>query len=341
MMRNVKRSDLIYDYPEKLVATEPASTPRCLLWSGQPTELTKAELLDQFASGDVLVVNDTKVVKRRVFSEEGLEILFIRALSANEWEVLFPARKLKIGSEILLPGNLTLKLSEKGLPQRVKASQPIHEAYFEKYGEMALPPYIQKARGERHMKESDGGWYQTDWAEKSGSCAAPTASLHFSNADLERLRKKGVKVLPVTLHVGLGTFLPIKVDDLNEHEMHYETGEISKETLTELKKAKDQGQRVWSLGTTATRIIESWPKGLLTERADGSLSGETNLFIQPGFDYEVVDVLMTNFHQPESTLLCLVSAFAGHQNVKETYQWAIKREFRLFSYGDLSVWMKP
>jgi S-adenosylmethionine:tRNA ribosyltransferase-isomerase len=154
------------------------------------------------------------------------------------------------------------------------------------------------------------------------------------------LESRGVKIVKVTLHVGLGTFLPIKSDNLEEHEMHREWGQIQPSVMSTISEARATGQRVWALGTTATRVLEAWKAGHLKQQADGSVAGETNLFIKPGFEFQVVDVLMTNFHQPESTLLALVAAFAGRENVFAAYHWAIEKRFRLFSYGDLSIWMK-
>ncbi|MCB0419592.1 MAG: S-adenosylmethionine:tRNA ribosyltransferase-isomerase [Bdellovibrionales bacterium] len=364
----MKRSDLIYDFPAHLIATAPRQDHRCLLWNGSPNEVSSEELMSEFKKGDVVVINDTKVSKRRIFTVDGLEVLFLGPAggpagspsrdpekvsidhlnepssegdpAGDQWHVLFPARGWKLGAKTILPGDVEMTLIAKGLPQTVRVSSSLGETYFQRFGEFALPPYIQKARDERHMKSEDEKWYQTEWAEKAGSSAAPTASLHFTNQDWQNLKDRGVIVEKVTLHVGLGTFLPIKVEDLNEHDMHGEWGYISQSTQQTILEAKKKGHRIWALGTTSLRILESWPKGLLQKTEEGHLQGETHLFIKPGFQFEVVDVLMTNFHQPESTLLCLVSAFAGTENVRSAYQWAIEKEFRLFSYGDLSVWMK-
>lgn len=334
-------SDLRFEYPDELIGLKPDPNFRTLLSeSGQLSELTKAQLLEQFQPGDVLVINETKVLKRRLFSQEGLEVLFLEKLGPKKWKTLFPASRLKKGRKLTFAGGVELDLIERGLPQVVELSQDIDEAYFLEHGEMALPPYIQKARGERNMKAEDEEWYQTQWAKEAGSCAAPTASLHFNNQDLEFLKAKGVVIAPVILHVGLGTFSPIRVDDLNDHQMHKEYGEISKESCELINKAKESGSNVWALGTTVTRTLESWGKGKLEKQIDGSFAGETDLFIQPGFEFTTVDILMTNFHQPESSLLALVSGFAGYKNVMDAYKWAIDKKFKLFSYGDLSVWKK-
>lgn len=338
---NLKTSLFAYSYPEELVGVEHRRDYRTMLSTASgPKELAPQDIFELFEPGDVLVVNDTQVVKRRVFSQEGFEVLFLEDLGDSKWQVLFPASRLKRDQSLQLPNAVELKLFQKGLPQVVELSQSIDDSYFEQFGEMALPPYIQKARGERHNNSSDEEWYQTAWAEKAGSCAAPTASLHFSNEDIEVLKAKGVQVLKVTLHVGLGTFLPVKSDNLLEHKMHKEWAHIPSDVIDAIQVAKQNGHRIFALGTTVTRTLESWPKGLLSQQDDGGFSGGTDLFIYPGFDFKVVDVLMTNFHQPESTLLALVAGFAGYERVMADYKWAIENKFRLFSYGDFSVWQK-
>lgn len=338
---SLKTSLFAYSYPEELVGVEHRPDYRTMLSNPSgPREISSKEIFALFEAGDVLVVNDTQVVKRRVFSEEGFEVLFLEDLGDKKWQVLFPASRLKRNQCLHLPDGVELKLFQKGLPQIVALSRSIGDKYFEQFGEMALPPYIQKARGERHNNSFDNNWYQTAWAEKAGSCAAPTASLHFTNEDIETLKAKGVQVLKVTLHVGLGTFLPVKAENLLEHKMHSEWAHIPGDVIEAIQVAKQNGNRVFALGTTVTRTLESWPKGLLSQQQDGSFSGGTDLFIYPGFEFKVVDVLMTNFHQPESTLLALVAGFAGYERVMADYKWAIENKFRLFSYGDFSVWQK-
>lgn len=327
-------SDLMYDYPEELVAQSPQKPTRVMLVDfDKPHELSFQNLLEQIPVGDVLVVNNTKVLKRRVFAGS-LEILFLScSADRTEWEVLFPSRDLKVGAEIILPLDKKVTLIAKGRPQKIKSETPLDEAYFEQVAELPLPPYIQKARGERHNVTDDLRWYQTAWAKKPGSLAAPTASLHFSERDLENLKRRGVQIETLTLHVGLGTFLPITEQTLAEGVLHKESVEISDNTWKNILKAKADGKKIWALGTTVTRSLESAAQGRGTKF-------ETDLFIQPGFEFKVVDVLMTNFHQPGSSLLSLVMAFAGIENVKRAYAWAIKNEFKLFSYGDFSVWKK-
>ena len=341
-LENMKLSDLKYGYPENLIALKP-SRPTRVMWvdeSGSPSEITIDDLIKKIPKGDVVVINDTKVLKRRVFvdhSGSDLEILFLDQLSGrqekNYWKVLFPSKKFSVGDSVILPNGVKMTLIEKGLPQIVSVDRQLTENDFEQMAELPLPPYIQKARGERHNNVDDKNWYQTAWANKAGSFAAPTASLHFSENDLLNLEKNGVHVLKITLHVGLGTFLPVKVDDLNDHQMHGEIYEVSKDVWSKIIDAKKQNQKIWALGTTVTRTLE-------TIARTNELSGESKILLQVGSLFKIVDRLMTNFHQPESTLLALVSGFSNLEIVKRNYQWAIEREFKLFSYGDFSVWIK-
>lgn len=330
----MKLSDLRFDYPEELIAISPARPTRVMMVNqhGQPQEISISELIDQIPSGDVLVLNDTKVLKRRVFSGD-LEILFLEELENGSQKVLFPSKKFKVGDEIILPNGAKMKLLEKGLPQIVEVTPRLTEKDFEQFGELPLPPYIQKARDARHNVEADESWYQTAWAQNPGSFAAPTASLHFSDTDLKKLEANAVKILKITLHVGLGTFLPVKTENLDDHKMHAEVYEVSKHVWDEIEKAKTMKHKVWALGTTVTRTLE-------TVARTHKLSGTSELLLQQGSEFLVVDRLMTNFHQPESTLLALVSGFTSLETVKKNYAWAIERKFKLFSYGDLSVWLK-
>lgn len=337
----MKISDLRFDYPEELVATKPQKPSR-VLWieQGQPREISLQDLLTQIPTGDVLVVNNTKVLKRRVFAGD-LEILFLGRLTGDEelWEVLFPSKKYKLGETIDLPLGKSMKLRQKGRPQIVEVSEALDESYFEQVAELPLPPYIQKARQERHTVEADESWYQTHWASNPGSFAAPTASLHFSPQDFQTLRNRGVQILELTLHVGLGTFLPVTAEDLDQHDMHAEWVDIPRSTWSAIQKARAEGRQIWSLGTTATRALESAASGVFRETETG-LQGMTRILIQPGYQWKVVDRLLTNFHQPESTLLALVAGFSDLNTVKSVYQYAISKGFRLFSYGDLSVWLR-
>ena len=341
-------SDLDYSFPEELIATEPVKESRILfhransIWEGR-----MPDLINEFEAGDVLVINDSKVVKMRIFArqilesgdEREIEVLFLKALAATRWQVLMPSSRVKDSHRVLLPTGIELKLLERGKPQVVELSESIDFSYFARYGELPLPPYIQKARGNRHEREQEEQWYQTAWAEKEGSAAAPTASLHFREEHLQALRQKGVQIVKLTLHVGIGTFLPVEAEDLKKHQMHREWIDIPKSSLATIAAAKQAGKRVFALGTTVTRSLESYAQGLLQE-AEHSFQGESDLFIYPPYSYQVVDVLLTNFHQPKTTLMALVAAFSSVEEVMRAYRWAIERRFRLFSYGDLSVWIK-
>lgn len=337
----MKITDLEFSFPEELIAIFPQKPSR-VMWvneDGRPEEISFQELLNRIPSGDVLVVNNTQVLKRRVFAGD-VEILFLKHNGDSEWEVLFPSKRYKIGSVLELPLGLSMTLLEKGRPQKVRLNQAIGEDYFQKVAELPLPPYIQKARAQRHTVEADESWYQTAWAKNPGSFAAPTASLHFSSDDMDQLRQRGVQIVEVTLHVGLGTFLPVTAEDLNDHDMHEEYVEISATAWQTIQDAKKAGHKIWALGTTAARSLESAGQGIFKNTSGSALQGFTKLLIQPGYQFQEVDRLLTNFHQPQSTLLALVSGFTSLEKVKTCYRWAIERKFRLFSYGDLTCWHK-
>lgn len=342
----MKLADLKFDYPEELVALEPARPTR-VMWVdltlneklvdasiNSPEEISMQQLIDRIPAGDAFVINDTQVLKRRVFTKnDELEILFLDKKNETDFFVLFPSKKIKVGEEIILPLGHKMTLLEKGLPQLVRVEPALTETDFNQMAELPLPPYIQKARATRHNVVADESWYQTAWAKKPGSFAAPTASLHFSEADLKTLSDKGVHVLKITLHVGLGTFLPVKVEDLDQHIMHAEVYSVSENVWKTLSEVRERNHKIWALGTTVTRTLE-------TVARTGSLCGESQLLLQPGSEFKMVDRLLTNFHQPESTLLALVAGFSNLNIVKHNYSWAIQHKFKLFSYGDLSVWVK-
>ena len=330
--------DLDFSYPEELVATFPQRPSRVMWVDKTPSEISILQLLEKFQAGDLLVLNDTKVLKRRVFVGD-LEILFLKSEDRKEWQVLFPASRYKVGDVIELPFGEQVELMSKGRPQVVRSQKSLSEDYFEKVAEIPLPPYIQKARQQRHTKVEDALWYQTAWAEKPGSLASPTASLHFTQDHLEILKKKSVQIQSITLHVGLGTFLPVTTEILSEHKMHSEEVEISAATWAAIESTGQSGHKIWALGTTTARALESAALGKLEKNAQGFF-GVTDIMIAPPYQWKVVDRLLTNFHQPQSTLLALVAGFSDLEKVKSCYQWAIERKFRLFSYGDLSVWSR-
>ena len=332
--------ELIFDFPNSLVATERKPNSRAM-WVDEkgPVEVSPAYVLTQIQPNDLLVINDTKVIKARIHSDEGMEILFIKEFESNVWQVLCPARRWPKGASLKLPNDVLLELVEGGLPQKVRANKKLEPSFFLKFGEMPLPPYIQEARGERHARAHDDLDYQTAWANQLGSLASPTASLHFSQEDLEKVKKRGADVKAICLHVGLGTFLPVHAESLEDHQMHSEFVSIPKDTWQAVLQCCERGGRVWALGSTVTRALESQALKMLNKENEEYV-GETDLFIRPGFEFQVVDVLMTNFHQPQTTLLAMVMAFAGQRKVLQCYQWAIEKRFRLFSYGDLSVWVR-
>lgn len=337
----MKKSDLQFSFPPELIATTPLRPSR-VLWnepSQGPAEIELAQLFDKFQAGDLLVINDTKVLPTRMVTSTGEEILFVKSLGEKEWEVLFPARSFSIGHEFKLPGEVGAQLIQKGLPQKLRVSHELTPDYFYQHGRVNLPPYILSERGKERLRTEDHQWYQTAWAQCEGSVAAPTASLHFSIQDLETLKKRGVEVERITLHVGLGTFFPLREEDLTVHKMHAEWVSVDERVIHKAKQVRHSGRRVWALGTTVVRALESVAQGKINAQ-EGVYRGESRLFIYPPFQFQLVNGLLTNFHQPESTLLALVGAFFGMKEVKEAYAYAIERGFRLFSYGDLSVWTR-
>lgn len=331
-----KKQSFSYDYPDELVALKPQEPCR-VLYMGQdkaePKELSLKDLQGAFGAGDVLVVNNSGVKACRVFHDE-LEVLFLKNTSHNQWEVLFKSSKMKVGETFKLPSGVSAKLIQKGRPQVIELDQEISEDYFNEFGEMALPPYIQKLRDSRRNLSEDRDWYQLDWKKNQKSLAAPTASLHFSKKDLELLKSKGVQVVEVSLNVGLGTFLPLEEKNFIENKLHEESFFVSSATKKKIVEAKKNKKRIWALGTTALRAVESMSEDLNDE------DSSTDLFIYPGYEFRFVNGLLTNFHQPKSSLLCLVMAFYGVKETQKAYSLAVQNKFRLFSYGDLSVWKR-
>lgn len=331
---------LNYDYPESLVALEPKEPCRVLFMDHEQSECKEIELKgvgQVFSPGDVLVINTSGVKACRVFSiDQKREVLFLEEKDNNTWSVLFNSRDLSVGDQFEMPGGLTAELVEKGRPQSIKLSSKVDLSYFNEFGQMALPPYIQKARGVRNTVEEDFYWYQLDWKKNQNSLAAPTASLHFKKEDIERLSKEfGVQVAEISLDVGLGTFLPLEQKNFDEGKLHKETFTVPVETKEKIFKAKKDKKRVWALGTTALRAVESMSETLTEDQS------QTELFIYPGYEFKYISGMLTNFHQPNSSLLLLVMAFFGVDETLRAYNHAVDKEFRLFSYGDLSVWTKP
>ncbi len=282
--------------------------------------------------GDVLVVNDTKVIPARLYGETEsgakVEVFLSKKLSESQWEVIGkPLKRLKEGKLLTLEGNIKARVLK--VLQGKRVLEFLQKDYMErikKFGHVPLPPYI-----ERKEREFDRHSYQTVFADKNGAVAAPTAGLHFTRRLIEELKKKGVKIAKVTLHVGLGTFKPVKVRKVQEHKMESESFFVPLKSAELIRAAKSEGKRVIAVGTTVVRTLES------SFDSSGNLirnSGDTDLFIYPGYNFKVVDALITNFHLPKSTLIMLVSAFAGRKRVLNAYREAVKKGYRFYSYGD-------
>ena len=341
--------DFDFHLPENLIATRPArprSSARLLLAEGDQTrDLHVRDLADLLGPGDLLVLNDTKVIPARLSgtrtrqTPQGeavarVEITLLEPV-AEGWRALAkPLRKLKLGEAIRFSdrfsGEVT-DISEGELTLRFDATGADFDAALAQVGAMPLPPYIAALRAPDAADHQD---YQTVWARHSGAVAAPTASLHFDAELLARLAARGVRFAHVTLHVGAGTFLPVKVADVTTHKMHGEWGEVTADAAAAINRTRAAGGRVIPVGTTALRLIES------AADADGTVqpfSGVTEIFIYPGYRFRVTDALMTNFHLPKSTLLMLVSALMGQDRIKALYRHAVESGYRFFSYGDASL----
>jgi S-adenosylmethionine:tRNA ribosyltransferase-isomerase len=345
----VRRTDFAYDLPPELIAQAPLperSASRMLVLNratGAPADRLVRELPQLLAPGDLLVLNDTRVVAARLIGAKPtggrVEILLERAVCEREALAQISASKpVREGLMIVTPGGMVQVLGREGELWRIGLPAPALD-FFDRWGQVPLPPYIHRA-----AEESDRRRYQSLFARERGAVAAPTASLHFDASLLQRIRAQGVDTAFVTLHVGAGTFQPVRVDDLDAHVMHAEQVTVGAVTCEAIAKAKAAGRRVVAVGTTVVRALES--AALNAEPAAGvgdgaphplrlaPWSGETRLFIRPGFQFRVVDALLTNFHLPESTLLMLVCAFAGRESVLRAYRHAVEAGYRFFSYGD-------
>ncbi|PMR92786.1 tRNA preQ1(34) S-adenosylmethionine ribosyltransferase-isomerase QueA [Streptococcus intermedius] len=334
-------ADFDFHLPEELIAQTPLEkrdASRLLIVNhktGQMEDTHFDAIIDQLHPGDALVMNDTRVLPARLHGEKPktgghVELLLLKNTEGDDWEVLAkPAKRLKVGAQISFgDGRLTATILEElehgGRIVRFHY-QGIFLEVLESLGEMPLPPYI-------HEKLKDRERYQTVYAKENGSAAAPTAGLHFTKELLAKIEAKGVKLVYLTLHVGLGTFRPVSVDNVDEHEMHSEFYTLSEEAAETLRQVKASGKRVIAVGTTSIRTLETIGSKFNGEiKAD---SGWTNIFIKPGYDWKVVDAFSTNFHLPKSTLVMLVSAFVGRELVLSAYQHAIDEKYRFFSFGD-------
>jgi S-adenosylmethionine:tRNA ribosyltransferase-isomerase len=335
--------DFYYDLPESLIAQDPLedrSGSRLLVLdknTGAIEHRTFRDITDYLHKGDCLIINDTKVIPARLIGEKlpeaagakSIELLLLKRLEKDVWETLVkPGKKAKPGTLISFGGGILtgeiLDIMEEGNRLVRFKYDGIFEEILDRLGEMPLPPYI------RH-KLKDRDRYQTVYAKYEGSAAAPTAGLHFTRELLDDIEKQGIIIARVTLHVGLGTFRPVKVEDITKHHMHSEYYRVLPEEASRINEAKKAGGRIICVGTTSCRTIETAADN------EGKVIpgyGETSIFIYPGYKFKIMDALITNFHLPESTLLMLVSALAGRENILEAYREAVKQEYRFFSFGD-------
>ena len=336
----MKTSDFYYDLPEELIAQtplEPRDSSRLMVLHKKTGEIEHRhfyDILDYLNEGDCLIMNDSRVLPARIYgvkdeTNANVELLLLNCNEGKKWEALAkPGKRAKIGTsfsfgdglmhckviDILDDGNRILEFECEG-------------SFYEnldKLGQMPLPPYI-------HEKLKDKERYQTVYSREIGSAAAPTAGLHFTKELMKKAEEKGVKIGFVTLHVGLGTFRPVKVDDVTKHKMHSEHYDMSEETATLINETHKNGGRVFCVGTTSCRTVESVAK---REGKIKASDGMTDIFIYPGFEFKAMDCLITNFHLPESTLIMLVSAFAGYDNIMNAYNTAVAEKYRFFSFGD-------
>ncbi|AUW96134.1 tRNA preQ1(34) S-adenosylmethionine ribosyltransferase-isomerase QueA [Streptococcus pluranimalium] len=333
--------DFDFDLPEELIAQTPLEkrdSSKLLVLDPVTTEMTDTHfdhIIDQLNPGDALVMNNTRVLPARLYGEKPdthghVEFLLLKNTSGDNWEVLAkPAKRLKVGSTVSFgDGRLMAEVIEE-LEHGGRIVRFSYDGIFlevlESLGEMPLPPYI-------HEKLDDRDRYQTVYAKENGSAAAPTAGLHFTPELLEKIEAKGVKLVYLTLHVGLGTFRPVSVDNVDEHEMHSEFYQLSQEAASTLNQVKQEGGRIVAVGTTSIRTLET-----IGNKFNGKLeadSGWTNIFIKPGYHFTVVDAFSTNFHLPKSTLVMLVAAFAGRDFILDAYKHAVENKYRFFSFGD-------
>lgn len=342
----MKTSDFYYDLPQELIAQtpmEPRDMSRLMVIdknTGEVEHKIFKDLIDYLRPGDCLILNDTRVIPARIYGvkkETGavVEFLLLKQSENNVWECLCkPGKRAKIGTEFVFGDGIVecevVDITDDG-NRKVQFKCDSKEIYniLDKIGKMPLPPYITE-------ELQNGELYQTVYSKELGSAAAPTAGLHFTEEMLKKIEDKGIKLGYVTLHVGLGTFRPVKVDDVTKHKMHSEHYHISKETADLINETKKNGGRVIAVGTTSTRTLESvaTKNGCICEDED-----DTSIFIYPGYEFKCIDGLVTNFHLPESTLIMLISAFAGYDNVMNAYKIAVEEKYRFFSFGDACLFI--
>lgn len=349
-MAELRRSDYYYDLPKELIAQDPLedrSSSRLLVVNretGARTHKIFKDIIEYINPGDCLVLNNTKVIPARLLGQRektggAVELLLLKRLSGTDWETLVrPGKSCKPGQRLVFGDGLLkaeiLDVIEGGNRIVRFEFDGIFEEVLDKLGEMPLPPYITH-------KLADPARYNTVYAKFDGSAAAPTAGLHFTPELLKKLEDKGVKLAYVTLHVGLGTFRPVKEDVITDHKMHTESYEVTPETAKVINDTKAAGGRVICVGTTSCRTVES--SAVKNPDGDGFIvkpgSGDTDIFIYPGYEFKIMEGLITNFHLPESTLVMLVSAFAGREKVLEAYEEAVRERYRFFSFGDACLFI--
>ena len=336
----MKTDDFDFELPENLIAQTPLEkrdNSKLLVLNKESGNIEHQhfyDIIDLLSENDVLVLNDTKVIPARLYgikegTDANIEVLMLKEVNKDEWECLVkPAKRVKIGTKVIFGHNdieaVCTGIGEEGIRIFKLSYEGIFYEVLDRLGEMPLPPYI-------HEKLKDKNRYQTVYAKYEGSAAAPTAGLHFTNELLTKLKEKGVKIEYVTLHVGLGTFRPVSVEDVTKHKMHSEFYIMNKDTADNLNEAKKNGKRIISVGTTSTRTLETI-MNLYGEFKE--CSGWTDIFIYPGYKFKAIDALITNFHLPKSTLVMLVSALAGKENIMNAYKEAVTNEYRFFSFGD-------
>lgn len=339
--RTMKTTDFDFDLPEELIAQTPLEqrdSSRLLVLNRQTGQMTDTHfdhIIDQLEEGDALVMNNTRVLPARLYGQKPetgghVEFLLLKQMEEDHWEVLAkPAKRLKVGTSVSFgDGRLTATI----VKELEHGGRIVHFSYegiflevLESLGEMPLPPYI-------HEKLDDKERYQTVYAKENGSAAAPTAGLHFTPELLEKIAAKGIHLVYLTLHVGLGTFRPVSVDSVEDHDMHSEYYQLSQEAADTLNAVKAAGKRVVAVGTTSIRTLET-----IGQKYNGRLeadAGWTNIFIKPGYNFQIVDAFSTNFHLPKSTLVMLVAAFAGREETLLAYEHAVREGYRFFSFGD-------
>lgn len=335
----MKTDDFDYFLPKELIAQTPLKkrdTSKMMILdkkTGETEDKVFTDLIDYINPGDTLVLNDTKVIPSRLIGHKPdtgavIEVLMLKDLGDDEWECLTkPAKRIKIDTIVKFSDELSCKctfVGDDGIRRYKFIYNGILLEILDKLGEMPLPPYITEKLNEKDR-------YQTVYAKNPGSAAAPTAGLHFTKEFINRLKNKGVNIAYVTLHVGLGTFRPVSVSDVTKHDMHSEYYEMSEEVAGILNKTRDSGKKIIAVGTTSTRTLETIADETGHFKAQ---SGNTKIFIYPGYKFKGIDALLTNFHLPKSTLIMLISALAGKENVLKAYNHAVKEKYRFFSFGD-------